>query len=102
MTTVVLAEIIERIFEDHPDLTGVWQVASEPITKYELLCELNERLGLGLEIERDESFACDRSLDGSAFAAETGIEVPSWDEMLTRFVEDQPTYQGIGVEGTSG
>ncbi len=102
VTTRVLAEIVERIFEDHRDLTGVWQVASEPITKYRLVGELNDRLDLGMEIARDASFVCDRSLHGAAFATATGIEVPSWEEMLDRFVEDQPTYEGIGVGGISG
>ncbi len=100
LTTVALAEVIERVLEGHPGLSGVWHVASDPITKYELLCQLNERLGLDLDIERDESFVCDRSLDGSAFAAETGIVVPSWDDMLRRFVQDQSMYSGLGEESS--
>ena len=100
LTTLALAEVIGQVFENHPDLTGVWHVASESITKYELLRQLDERLGLDLDIERDESFVCDRSLDGSAFNAETGIVVPSWDDMLTRFAEDQPSYAGLGEESS--
>ncbi len=96
LTTMALVDVVGRVLEDQPDLTGVWQVASEPITKYELLRRLNERLNLDLDIERDESFVCDRSLDGSAFTAETGIVVPSWDDMLTRFVADQSSYTGLG------
>ncbi len=100
LTTMALAEVIEQILADHPDLTGVWHVASKPITKYQLLLELDERLALDLEIERDESFVCDRSLDGSAFATETGIMVPSWDGMLTRFVRDQPSYVGLAEDSS--
>ncbi len=100
LTTMALAATIERVMVDHPSLTGVWHVASEPITKYELLCQLDERLGLKLDIERDEAFVCDRSLDGSAFSAETGITVPSWDDMLTRFTEDQPSYSGLEEESS--
>ncbi len=98
LTTRALAEVIEAIIVDHPNLSGVWHVASDPITKYDLLVDLNERLSLDLDIERDESFVCDRSLDGSAFSAETGIEVPSWDDMLTQFVDDQSSYSGLGEE----
>ena len=92
LTTMALAEVIDEVLRSHPDLSGVWQVASEPITKYRLLRLLDERLGLGLDIERDEAFVCDRSLDGSRFAARTGIVVPSWEEMLDRFRDDEPTY----------
>jgi dTDP-4-dehydrorhamnose reductase len=92
LTTMALAEVVEQVLAFHPDLTGVWQVASEPVSKYRLLQMLDDRLGLGLEIERDEAFACDRSLDGSAFADRTGIEVPTWEAMLDRFAGDQATY----------
>lgn len=96
LTTMALASVIDQVLSGHPNLTGVWHVASQPITKYDLLSELNERLHLELDIMRDESFVSDRSLDGSAFFRETGIEVPPWQEMLTRFVEDQPNYAGVG------
>ena len=92
LTTMALAEVVDEVVRSHPDLTGVWQVASEPITKYRLLQLLDERLGLGLEIERDEDFVCDRSLDGSRFAEHTGIVVPSWEEMLDRFRDDEAVY----------
>lgn len=92
LTTMALAEVVDELVRLHPDLTGVWQVASEPITKYRLLQLLDERLGLGLEIERDEDFVCDRSLDGSRFAERTGVVVPSWEEMLDRFRDDEATY----------
>lgn len=98
LTTMALVDVVGQVMEGQPDLTGVWHVASEPITKYELLRWLNENLDLDLDIERDESFVSDRSLDGSALTAETGIVVPSWDDMLTRFVDDQPSYAGLGEE----
>lgn len=92
LTTMALARVVEQVLEGHPDLTGVWQVASEPITKYALLGMLDERLGLELEIERDVDFVCDRSLDGSRFGEQTGIRVPSWAEMLDEFAADQRSY----------
>ena len=92
LTTMALAEMVDKVILSHPDLTGVWQVASAPITKYRLLQCLDERLALELDIERDETFVCDRSLDGSRFAARTGIEVPSWEEMLDRFRDDEEIY----------
>lgn len=96
LTTRALSRIIGEILEDHLELTGTWQVASPPVSKYWLIKELNDRLGLGMKVDRDEEFSADRSLDGSAFVAETGIEVPSWAEMLDEFATDQPSYEGIG------
>ncbi len=93
LTTQALAEIIGAIVEDHPQLSGVWQVASEPINKYEIIVALNELLDLGMTIERESDFVLDRSLDGSAFQAETGIIVPSWPSMLEQFAGDQSSYR---------
>lgn len=96
LTTMALANILDEVLSSHLELSGVWQIASAPITKFDLLCQLNDRLRLELTIVPDEDFHCDRSLDGSKFAARTGIEVPSWDEMLTDFTADQRTYDGMG------
>lgn len=81
-TTLALARIIERIIDAPTPLSGLYHLASQPISKYDLLCAIEQRLGRGLTIERDESFVCDRSLDGRRFADATGIASPSWDEML--------------------
>jgi len=96
LTTYALTQVIEEILLDHPDLSGVWQIASDPISKFDLIVELDRRLDLGLEITADSDFECDRSLDGSRFAAATGIVVPSWDAMLDQFAADQPTYTAVG------
>jgi dTDP-4-dehydrorhamnose reductase len=92
LTTMALARVIERVLLAHPSLGGVWQVASTPITKLDLIRRLDALLDLDLEIEPDVDFQCDRSLDGSDFAAATGIVVPSWDDMLAEFAADQPAY----------
>jgi dTDP-4-dehydrorhamnose reductase len=83
LTTLELSRVIERVLVDHPGLTGVRQVASEPISKFELLNLLSAKLGRSdLRIEPDATFVCDRSLNGEAFARITGYRAPSWDRML--------------------
>lgn len=93
LTTMALSRIIGEIMETHPNLEGVWQIASAPINKFDLLQELNNRLALGMTIERDDTFICDRSLDGRKFDRETGVRVPSWDTMLSDFAADEVHYQ---------
>lgn len=88
-TTRELARVIERVLVDHPRLHGVWQVASAPINKYDLLVALAEKMGRGdVEIVADDTFVCDRSLIQEAFSAETGYIAPSWDAMLNELAED--------------
>ncbi len=82
-TTLEMARIIERILLQHRDLSGLWHVASEPISKYDLLHQLAVRLGRqDIELLPDDDFACDRSLDASGFKARVGYQPPSWDAML--------------------
>lgn len=83
ITTAEMARVIERVLVEHPELDGVWQVASEPITKHDLLCQLSALLGRrDVTIQPDGAFACDRSLSGDAFSRRTGYTPPSWEQML--------------------
>jgi dTDP-4-dehydrorhamnose reductase len=89
LTTREMARLIERLLVDHPELHGVWQVASTPITKYDLLVSLSRRLGrTDVEIVADEAFACDRSLRSDAFTERIGYRAPAWDDMLEELASD--------------
>jgi dTDP-4-dehydrorhamnose reductase len=88
LPAVVMAELVERALTDWRDLHGIWQVASAPISKHDLLHLINARYGAGIRITRDGSFHCDRRLDGSAFAARTGWQAPPWEELVARMHED--------------
>jgi len=96
-TTLALSKIVNQIITSHQSLQGLFHVASEPISKYELICQLNLALNLGIDVIPDGSFHCDRSLDGSRFMDKTDIRIPSWPEMIEAFVQDQGAYAGIGA-----
>ena len=84
LTTPVLAQIIEKIILEHPTLTGLWHVSSNPITKYQLLNIINQTFNLGITIEKDETFICDRSLNSELFRHYTGFVPPTWETMITQ------------------
>ena len=92
LTTNRISLIIKKVIEDFPELSGIYQVASSPISKFELISKINNLLQLNLSIEPDTNFYCDRTLDGTKFNKLTNIEIPSWDEMLTEFTIDQNFY----------
>jgi len=89
-TTHEMARIIERIVTGYPAASGLWHVASEPISKYALLLLLKRYYGVSIEVERDEVFACDRSLDSSRFRAEFRYVPPGWEEMIAELAEERP------------
>jgi len=83
LVSTELASVIEDILVNQPALNGVWNVASEPINKYDLLVQLSGRMGrTDIEIKPDDSFVCNRSLNGAAFQRQTGYIAPSWGMML--------------------
>jgi len=82
--TVEMARIVaERIIPDDR-LSGLYHVSSAPISKYDLLRLVAKEYGKRIGIERDEEFACDRSLDSSRFREATGYEPPAWPELVAR------------------
>lgn len=81
-TTVEMSRIIEKILMEYPDASGVYQVSSDPINKYELLLLIREKLGLDIEIIPDDVFCCDRSLDSSRFRSDFNYTPPSWPAMI--------------------
>ena len=98
-STRVLASLISDLIETRPDLTGLYQVASEPISKYDLLVALRDKLNWDdIQIEPDDNFYCDRSLVGTRFSIATGWKAPDWNEILSGLAEEWPVYQGWYAE----
>lgn len=90
--TQVLASIMGDVIEHYPDLSGLYQVASAPISKYELLVKIRDAMHLPIEIEPERDFYCDRGLDATRFITATGYHVPSWDEMVQELANDTTPY----------
>jgi dTDP-4-dehydrorhamnose reductase len=84
LTTLELARLIERLLCRHGQLAGLWHVAADPISKYDLLRRLAGALGrTDVEVVPDDSVACDRSMRADRLAEATGYRPPSWADMLT-------------------
>lgn len=92
-TTNALSNILAWIITDHAELSGIWHLAAEPINKFNLLALVKETYGLDTELEVNETFMCDRSLNGSPFCEKTGFRPPSWPEMITLMHEDLTSYR---------
>jgi dTDP-4-dehydrorhamnose reductase len=82
-TTIELARIIEMMILKYPEATGIYNVSSEPINKYDLLKMISELLNHKIEIVPDESFFCNRSLSSNLFRKSFNYTPPSWLSMLS-------------------
>lgn len=91
--TLVFADIIGDIAENHQELSGVFHVSSEPISKFELLKKLNAKFELGISIDMHTDLAIDRTLDNTKFREATGFKPPNWDEMIDAMAADETPYE---------
>lgn len=92
-TTGAMSDIISWIVEKHPSLSGLYQIASQPIDKYSLLKMLQKAFNLDIDLTPFEDFHCDRSLNGSHFHQQTGWISPSWEEMIQGLVTEDTFYR---------
>jgi dTDP-4-dehydrorhamnose reductase len=88
LPTITLSHTVRDILLHQPDLSGLYHVASQPITKYDLLRRISARFGLNHEFIADPSVQIDRSLDDSRFRALTGTATPSWDDLIEELWQD--------------
>jgi len=92
LTTLAMAHIIGDILTDYPHLSGLYQVSSSPISKYDLLVKIRAAMQLDIEIEPHDDPPCNRSLSAARFIAATGDRIPSWDEMVAGLASDSTPY----------
>lgn len=90
--TIVFVDIIRKLLTEHKHLAGLYHVSSDPINKFDLLKLINSAYDSGIEIERDEEFIIDRSLDSSRFRNETGFVPRSWTDMIDSMAGDATPY----------
>ena len=63
-------------------LFGVYHVAAQPISKFDLLKLIAEIYGKTIELIPVDQPVCDRSLNQARFSAATGYVAPEWPELI--------------------
>jgi dTDP-4-dehydrorhamnose reductase len=102
LTTNYLADLVGRIIETRPDLNGLYQVTSGPISKLDLLCLIRKTFSLEIEIDAIDGEFCDRTMDGSRFASETGFITPPWESLIAAVHNDPTPYQNWRLDANAG
>jgi len=82
LPTVVLAEIIRNYIIPEPELFGVYHVAAQPISKFDLLKLVAEIYGKTIELIPVDQPVYNRSLNPARFRAATGYVAPEWTELI--------------------
>lgn len=90
--TTELERIIREYVITNSKLEGLFHVSSNSISKYGLLKMVAAIYGKQIEIEPDESFICDRSLDSSLFRKTAGYIPPEWPVLIEEMYKDYFKY----------
>jgi dTDP-4-dehydrorhamnose reductase len=80
--TIVLADLIRDVVIPRPDLHGVYHLASQPISKFDLLRLVAERYGKNIELIPDDRDNPDRTLIATRFEKATGYVAPDWPTLV--------------------
>jgi dTDP-4-dehydrorhamnose reductase len=95
-TTDELSRIVMDYIIPRPDLSGVYNVSSDPISKFDLLGLAKESFRHNVNISPNEEFIIDRSLNSTRFRQATGYNPPSWPEMIEMMTQNSSLYENIG------
>lgn len=82
LPTVELARVIRDYVLPNQALNGVYHVAAQPISKYDLIKLISVVYGKQIEIVPDDELVIDRSLNADRFCEATGYVAPEWPALI--------------------
>jgi len=82
VSTTVASRLVRQCLHENLDLSGLWHVGGEAITKLDLLRKIRDRARPELQIEAVPGPSIDRRLDSTALETRIGWKAPDWNEML--------------------
>jgi dTDP-4-dehydrorhamnose reductase len=88
ITTVRMGKILNQILKENLNLSGIYNISSIPISKFELLDKLSKAFNLNVDIEQNTNIKSNKVLISKKFAEITGINPPDWDDLIFEFKED--------------
>ena len=90
--TLHISRIVADVIARHSGLSGLYNVAAEPISKFHLLSLINQAFGLNIVIKESPEPREDKSLDAAKFNKATGFIPLPWPQMIKEMAEDAAPY----------
>ena len=85
----MLADVVRDVVLPRPELSGIYHLATKPISKFDLLRLVAKRYGKAIELIADDRDNPDRSLVADRFARATGYVAPEWPELVEVMYRDK-------------
>jgi dTDP-4-dehydrorhamnose reductase len=95
ITTVRMAEIVLKLIDQYPNLSGVYNISSIPISKFELLKLWNNLFDINANIEIDNSYTSNKNLISDNFYRRISMEQPDWVELSSQLNIDNLLHNNL-------
>ena len=95
VTNLYMANLIKELISEGLKMSGIFNISSPPISKYDLLNKLNRVFNLDLIIEKDDSKKSDKSLKSNKFFSKNYYHKPNWDDMINELFQDSEKFHEL-------
>ena len=89
LSTNVVAKELIRIIKNYPKISGTYQMASEPMNKFDILKIVNEIYQTKTEIKESADYKNDKTLNCDLYTQLTGFKKPSWKSMIAEMKQEE-------------
>jgi dTDP-4-dehydrorhamnose reductase len=95
VTTTKMAEIVLKLIDQYPKLSGVYNISSKPISKFELLKLWNNLFDINANIEIENSYTSNKNLISDNFYRTISMEQPDWVELSRQLNIDNLLHNNL-------
>lgn len=95
LTTNRVADEVIRLIEEFPEISGLYQVSSEPISKYDLLKLVNEIYHVDITINKNPNYKSNKVLRCDTYTQLTGFTPPQWPDLIQQMKNEESLNYGI-------
>ncbi len=95
ITTTKMAEIVIRLIDQYSSLSGIYNISSKPISKFELLKLWNDYFDINANIEIDNIYTSNKNLISDNFYNIIRMEQPDWVELSSQLKIDNLLHNNL-------
>ena len=88
ITTIRMANYVKKIIYNFPNMSGIYNVSSSSISKYELLLLINDIFDTKLEIIKDDTYTSNKVLISNRFYKAIQEKTPLWQDLVVELYND--------------
>ena len=95
ITTVRMGMILNQILKKNLNLSGIYNISSTPISKFDLLIKLSNAFNLNVEVKQNTNNKSNKVLISEKFTEITGMYPSNWDDLISEFKVDCEKFKSL-------